>query len=260
MNPEQPDIDTSPNVFAGGADVGQQPQLEQPQMAGLVAQPEKKSKMGLVVGLIIGLVLGAAITAAVFILVQGEDDDVGGANDNNGVDDDNKDNINDDGGNINSNGSVSVEEGLRAQKNTQREDDLKRFATTVTDFQSNNSGRLPFEAGSPPSMSDTFIQRYIDSRCSKAGFRVVPTGCGDRFTDPDGTTYTFAPVGNLATLSNDRNVVDLGRNNDLDHVIYVAQGFVCGSTAGTVRLGTGNRQFALFMILEGGDIICEDNQ
>jgi prepilin-type N-terminal cleavage/methylation domain-containing protein len=94
----------------------------------------------------------------------------------------------------------------RAQRNTQRENDLSRFLTAITDFQTNNNGQMPFCQGACPSVNGqwgandvtlntaagTFAQRYIDSGCA-AGMNLgtAPLGCGDQFTDPDGTIYQF---------------------------------------------------------------------
>ena len=174
----------------------------------------------------------------------------------------------------------------RAQRNTQREDDLSRFLTAVTEYQSNNSGRLPFEIpGNGPAspvtqanltMNARFVDRYIDSSCAQAGWAGAlsnssaltgtvgtcdPTmGSGDQFTDPDGTVYSFVN----AVIQDNAGVIEvtnlLDQNVNINHGIYVVVGYVCGPQERTLRRGTGNRQLALLMNLEGGGVTCNDNQ
>jgi prepilin-type N-terminal cleavage/methylation domain-containing protein len=158
-----------------------------------------------------------------------------------------------------------------SQRNTQREDDLSRFLTAITDYQSNNSGQLPFTNGAAPGIvgtlgvapivtlntaGATFATRYIDSGCGNIAIGAAVAGCGDQFTDPDGTVYSFRLI-DTTNLSSGDTVDELG---DFDHYVWVAPGFICGPTEGTVRVGTGDRQVALFMVLEGGAITCNDNQ
>jgi hypothetical protein len=45
-----------------------------------------------------------------------------------------------------------------------------------------------------------------------------------------------------------------------DHRVFVAVGFICGPNEGTARRGTGVRQFAMYMVLEGNSVTCTDNQ
>lgn len=157
----------------------------------------------------------------------------------------------------------------RGQRNTQREDDLARFLTAVTDFQSNNSGRLPFTIAATAggditqagfAMNAAFISRYIDDDCAvNAQLGAGPAGCGDQFTDPDGTTYQFQSAG-AVTMAGDTGTMANVQAATFDHTIYVSVGFICGQDEGTVRVGSGNRQLAMFMVLEGGGITCNDNQ
>ena len=153
----------------------------------------------------------------------------------------------------------------QAQRNTQRENDLSRFLTAVTDFQSNNNGNLPFTAsvqwGVVDGVTNNFATRYIDSRCGNLTLNAATAGnCGDQFTDPDGTVYRFAAATGAPWADN--AAVTLGAVNPpaFDHTIYVAVGYNCGPAEGTVRRGTGPRQIAMFMTLEGGGITCNDNQ
>jgi len=144
----------------------------------------------------------------------------------------------------------------RGQRNTQRQDDLSRFLTAVTEFQSNNSGRLPFNDDG--TVAGSFVHRYIDRRCEDLlNNNGAEPDCtdADQFTDPDGTTYQFVQGAQV-----DGVVADVGGNDNFDHGIYFLVGFVCDTFEGTVRKGTGDRNVALLFTLEGGQITCNDNQ
>ena len=139
-----------------------------------------------------------------------------------------------------------------AQRNTQREDALARILTSVTDYQSNNSGRLPFDSSTT---IDSFVKRYIDDGCVVTS--TPYTGCGDQFTDPDGTIYSFSAK--APTLSDTADVSAGLTGTTNDHVIYYVLNAKCGELEGMVRKGTGTRQVALLMMMEGGAITCNDN-
>lgn len=164
-----------------------------------------------------------------------------------------------------------------SQRNTQREDDLSRFLTAVTDFASNNNGQLPFiysgttsGVGNLPMSGNislngagaNFATRYIDEGCGAIpnglGALNPPAGCGDQFTDPDGNEYRFAaiPSADQAGLVG----FPAGGFDAANHAVYVAPGYICGDMEGTVEVADGPRQIALFMVMEGGAITCNDNQ
>lgn len=140
----------------------------------------------------------------------------------------------------------------RGQRNTQREDDLARVLTAVTDFQSNNSGRLPFtqKSGTTWEVDQNFVTRYIDDTCENTGG--VYECEADQFRDPDGTEYSFA----AGTVETDMSVKEL---EEFDHKMYYVVGYMCGTNEGTVIKGSGDRQVAIFMVLEGGGISCNAN-
>lgn len=144
----------------------------------------------------------------------------------------------------------------RTQRNTQREDDLARVITAITDYQTNNSGKLPFRVESSANKTDAkFVTRYIDSTCGDIAANGTVANCtGDQFRDPDGTNYEFAYKGN-ATAAGNASV-----GTELDHKIVVYTKASCGDTEGTYKLGTGDRDFALFFVEEGGAIYCNDNK
>lgn len=144
----------------------------------------------------------------------------------------------------------------RSQRNTQREDDIARFLTAVNDFQTNNSGKTPWQANKV----GTFTKRYIDDTCTVTS--EVPSSCGAQFTDPDGSQYEWATATTAGTTDKDKELFSgegVTAPTMPDHKIYVVQAAGCGSTEGTYTYYAGNRNIAMFYVEEGGAIICNDN-
>lgn len=154
----------------------------------------------------------------------------------------------------------------RSQRNTQREDDISRFLTAANDYQTNNSGKTPFGNGGNANVNANFVRRYIDSTCTSYSSTDGYT-CGEgsnEFRDPDGNNYNMrwqgevASKGTLALGSSDSSAGDnvvVWPNN---HMVTAMTNAVCGDE-GVANAGTGKRQYALFYVLEGGAITCNDN-
>lgn len=144
----------------------------------------------------------------------------------------------------------------RSQRNTQREDDLSRVLTAVNDYQTNNSGKTPFEEGG---VNAKFIERYVDPDGTKwdaaKGTGKEVTECGDQFKDPDGECYQIVVRG--AGKAGDEGK-ETGLTN-FDHTFYVYTNAGCGDLEGTYDVGTGKRQVAIFFVTEGGAVACNDN-
>lgn len=157
----------------------------------------------------------------------------------------------------------------RGQRNTQREEDLARFLTAVNDYASNNSGRTPFN--NPGANIDNFVTRYIDSTCTNLGglsfndpgaVNLDGACSADQFRDPDGTAYRFAPAqfgAAVAGGSGEWSVNGLPNGAAVDHTVYYLINAMCGPFERTAIPGSGDRQIALFMLLEGGAMTCNAN-
>ena len=243
MEPEQVDTSVQQSVPVDGGEEVAQPQ---------VVQPETKKSSGLVVGLLVGLVIGAVIGALVMMMVQGEGD--GNTKKSGGNGGGSSENENG-GGNGNGGGAANTGETEIAKRDQQRKDDLARFLTAITDYQANNSGRLPFQMdGTKLTLADMFVQRYIDKDCGRIGLDVSDASCGKDFSDPDGTPYRFMEARiDSATLR-----VILPKK--LDYSIYVGVGMTCGREADAVVQTGRDRQVAMLMTLESGEMVCSDNQ
>lgn len=139
----------------------------------------------------------------------------------------------------------------RSQRNTQREDDLARVLTAVNDYQTNNSGKTPFEDGD---VNPNFLKRYVDEETVYDATKPITT-CGDQFKDPDGECYQIKVAGS-AKAGDEGKATGL---KDFDHTFYVYTNAGCGDLEGTYDVGTGKRQVAIFFVAEGGAIACNDN-
>ena len=146
----------------------------------------------------------------------------------------------------------------RSQRNTQREDDLARVLTAVNQYQANNNGKVPFDGTS--GNVDNFVKRYLDKTCDPktGGANGDTTAHGytcdagsNEFRDPQGDTYGMSDKGK-ATNGTD---ISSGLKEKNFYGYYNA---TCGDE-GKTNSGTGDRDVAVFMKLEGGAIACNDN-
>ncbi len=138
----------------------------------------------------------------------------------------------------------------RSQRNTQRADDLARLLTAINNYQANNNGKLPFADGG---VQSKFVSRYIDRECSTED-GLTYKGCGDEFKDPDGTIYGFTKPIELSQAKKNA----LSNVEKMDHKFHPYVYAVCGDE-NEVLLGTGKRDVAILMKLEGGAVACNDN-
>ena len=150
----------------------------------------------------------------------------------------------------------------RSQRNTAREDDLSRFLTAANDYQTNNNGKTPFgkTTNGNAGVDKKFVKRYIDEKC-EAGTDGKYTGCEGQFTDPDGTIYAMKWIQKVAQKTVDIKSVDGTQADPVwpnAHTVMAYTNASCGDEA-TALKGNGERQYALFYVLEGGAVSCNDN-
>lgn len=128
----------------------------------------------------------------------------------------------------------------RGQRDTQRKNDLGKFMSQVTAYQSNNQGLLPGQTSASPSSSsaawNTFITNYL-------------TVGGTPFADPSaGSTYsvTYAASAPASTPAPTAGGI----------LIYLES--KCGGANG-VQANTGTRNFAAVTYQEQGAFYCQAN-
>ena len=157
----------------------------------------------------------------------------------------------------------------RGQRNTQRKNDLSRFVTAISSYQSNNNGKLPWDDSGSIASDDIyknsdFVKRYI-----------LAGGDASQFQDPDGEDYWIATASAASDCTtgctkNARGTTDAdlselkfspsNLNGAGGHRIVAIHNAKCSTTEGTYDRSSGKRDFALFMALEGDSIACSDNQ
>ena len=222
-------------------------------------QPKKKSSVALIVILAIFAVVAIVITGLV-AYNMGKNDGMASRKTNNGsgyVDDEKKDdddsNKDDDNKKEDDKKDDSGKDEFTAmeQRNAQREDDLARVINAINNFQANNNGKVPFNANTTDASLATFVSRYIDSTCTLAGTAIKCGENSNKFRDPQGDTYKIVNKGKAVDGAN----VSAGMAQKTFYGYYNAS---CGD-GGTVKSGTGDRDVAVFMRLEGGAIVCNAN-
>lgn len=121
----------------------------------------------------------------------------------------------------------------RSQRDTQRKNDLGRFMSQVTAYQSNNQGQLP---GTTSAAWNTFVGNYL-------------TNSGQTFSDPtSGSTYSVTYNANAPGSAPAPAAGNL----------FVYLNSKCGGANG-VQANTGSRNFAAVMYQEQGAYYCQNN-
>ena len=139
----------------------------------------------------------------------------------------------------------------RAQRDTQRRSDMARAATAVTQYQTNNNGKVPMATGAD---ADTFITNYL--------------GGADGFTDPDGTPYTIKfgtfvsggsqPSWGITAASGEAGSAGYVPASDTTHTVFMYNKAKCKGEE--VELSSNSNDYAILYKLEGSGVYCQDNQ
>ncbi len=157
----------------------------------------------------------------------------------------------------------------RSQRNTQREDDLARILTAVNNYQTNNNGKVPFGDATTHTNAKLadFVTRYVDKECKTQADKnggVTFSSCSNEFKDPQGDVYFIVNKGKITAKVDNVDAGKDAQNNATTSGGMQERGFygyanaTCGDEA-VAELGTGERDVAVFMKLEGGAIACNDN-
>jgi prepilin-type N-terminal cleavage/methylation domain-containing protein len=126
----------------------------------------------------------------------------------------------------------------RNQRDAQRQTDLSRLQTAVTNYANSNRGSLPSNWG-------TFVNSYM-------------TVGGDTFLDPSGATTAQGGSQTTYQLSSSTDSPLDAPFSESQNVIYYSVGYVCGPSSDTLASG-GSRKVALRIALEGGGYHCLNN-
>ena len=171
---------------------------------------------------------------------------------------------------------------IKAQKNSQRKDDLARLLSVAEDYGMNTNGLSPVrkvDGSNKHEVLGEFVRKFMDTHCEidpgksnsdryEVGFR--DDSCQSDFLDPNGVPYRVKYVNNPSqdTAGNKDKSVDITSNfsfngvlnqGDIDYVFYGFSNASCGDEEGQARFGRDERDIAVFYVLEGGEILCVDN-
>ena len=131
---------------------------------------------------------------------------------------------------------------------------MARVATAITQFQTNNNGRIPGQTLTSPVTCDgqtntgtgneacMLLNRYLRSTTSG-----VDTG---GFSDPDGRAYIVS-VG--------RGTTGVPTTLTFNHTVYVRAGTLCNGETITAA-GAQTRSYSILYKLEGSGVYCADNK
>ena len=137
----------------------------------------------------------------------------------------------------------------RNQRDTQRRDDMSRFMSQVSQYQANNSGKIP-AAG----QIATFLTKYLSIAQRANGQIVNNPADNDEFVDPDGIGYGLQITAGAAGA-----IPAAVRNLQApDYIIHMYTGVACGDNE-TLVANAGSRNYAIVYRLEGAGVYCGDN-
>lgn len=145
---------------------------------------------------------------------------------------------------------IAVPQLQRSQRNNAATAVLDRTFTEIQNYASNNNGKFPATTGE----LDGFCTRYLEKTGSTCANETGATFINDPKTGtPSRVAYSgaliAAPTGML-TNGNSRTITVFS--------LASGTGFKCNGE--TVIAGSGGRQVAAIIPLEGGAFACRDNQ
>ena len=155
----------------------------------------------------------------------------------------------------------------RSQRDTQRRNDMARVSTKITDYQTNNGGKLPDDSSVAPAVdTDTVFTTCLSTSANSTNNKSAAcfirnymngvNAAENEFTDPDGWYYGLT----VATLtSGQTNVVpaaDTG-GSAFSHMVYIYKHAKCNGE--TSEYSSNSRDYTVMYKLEGSGTYCADN-
>ena len=160
----------------------------------------------------------------------------------------------------------------RSQRNTQRQNDISRFVTSVNDFKVNNGNQTPFQTTALNTNLNSTSSTAINGNNAKQFGRdyivkyIMGGNANDasKFTDPNGTTYQFmirdhantADI-TLTQVANPTQNTQVSQN--VNNTIYVYRHSSCSGREGVLVHRNGAGDYAMVYVMEGGAIYCNGN-
>ena len=149
----------------------------------------------------------------------------------------------------------------RSQRDTQRRDDLARFASQISQYESNNRGKVPNPTVTPgiwANSKETSQNTYDESATVNTSgdwttfLNNYMWASNDTFTDPAGVNYAVQDHGTMADATDSLSI------DKMDYLIHVWHGAICDTVEGQVAKSTsgGSRKLAFLYKLEGTGYYC----
>ena len=146
----------------------------------------------------------------------------------------------------------------RSQRDTQRRNDLARISTQISQYQTNNNGRLPAAGKLDPLNGDTTLPECSSSSsttsnsaaCFVRNYMNSVNASENEFVDPDGWAYGLT----IEVLTNGTQ----GTANTFDHIVYIYEHAKCNGEV--AEYSSNARDYAIMYKLEGSGTYCQDNQ
>ena len=123
-----------------------------------------------------------------------------------------------------------------SQRDTQRRDDLARFASQISQYSANNRGKVPTGQAEWESFSRDYMN--VDKKTENEV----------TFVDPDGKYYEIKYAGEVGNYKSAPT---------FDHIIYVYSSATCDGEKPVAS--TGARKVAFIYKLEGAGVYCGNN-
>ena len=169
----------------------------------------------------------------------------------------------------------------KAQRNTQRRNDIARVDVALVDYQTNNMGSLP--PGPTIWTGASTFSGTCNTACNFVSLYLSTSKTTNDFIDPDGTPYSIAiakNVGNLSSVAESDGVkpnvwsaklvydeekggltikdASVNKKAFDQHAIFIVPGGRCNN--GVVIGANNTRRFAILYQLEDDGIYCLDDQ
>ena len=146
----------------------------------------------------------------------------------------------------------------RSQRDTQRRNDLARISTQISQYQTNNNGRLPAAGKLDPLDGDTTLPECSSSSsttsnsaaCFVRNYMNSVNASENEFVDPGGWAYGLT----IEVLTNGTQ----GTANTFDHIVYIYEHAKCNGEV--AEYSSNARDYAIMYKLEGSGTYCQDNQ
>ncbi len=149
----------------------------------------------------------------------------------------------------------------RSQRDTQRRNDMSALASQITQYQSNNNGKLP-KPGSVQDYdeSDTSVTMETwsclnmatdnSAQCFIRNYMNASGAAENTFKDPDGYYYGLNFHGNMSS--------GVTMPTEMDYTIHVWDHARCGENESVVKSDNA-RDYVIVYKLEGAGTYCNDN-